>query len=122
MTALGRGKPDQVPVSLSIGPTNASQWIGRSDARAVCQAHQLVGSIPTYGYDGDRICLMGGYDPQVYVSGSLEEIRRETIRCIDEAAAGGGYILDNSDALPPDAEMEDVRAMVQIAGEYGRYG
>jgi len=70
---------------------------------------------------GDRICLMGGYDPQVYLSGSLEEIRRETIRCIDEAAAEGGYILDNSDAVPPDAEMEDVRAMVQIAGEYGRY-
>jgi hypothetical protein len=365
MTALGRGKPDRVPVSLSIGPTNAKKWIGRSDARAVCQAHQLVGSIPTYGYGGspilkprwrpgwgeiiytqaipgtehsvmklrsietplgvltsreridypeyvsgqtvepliktrtdyeiylayvqewlkrvepyespevtaleeemgdagvwvwwithtfyqffwvlrrvedylldfydvpdlmksvleraqeinqrilqafnesrcqvlvtnlagasssivgpaffrewvlpelkwlvagagkgkyigfhltgkmrdvlplmleanphfvlrfessrfkgdtslreakmrygDRICLMGGYDPQVYLSGSLEEIRRETIRCIDEAAAEGGYILDNSDAVPPDAEMEDVRAMVQIAGEYGRY-
>ena len=55
MTALARGKPDRVPVSLSIGPTNAKKWIGRSDARAVCQAHQLVGSIPTYGYGGSPI-------------------------------------------------------------------
>jgi uroporphyrinogen-III decarboxylase len=72
-------------------------------------------------FDGAQICIIGGYDPHIYVSGSLEEIRKEAVRCIDEAAAGGGYILDNTDAVPEGARMEDVRAMAQTAKEYGRY-
>ena len=62
LTALRREQPDEVPVSLSIGPTNAKRWIGRPDWRAVYQAHRLVGSIPTYGYDGrcTRRCQDGG--------------------------------------------------------------
>lgn len=70
---------------------------------------------------GDRVCLMGGYDPHIFALGSLEEMRQEAIRCIDEAAAGGGYILDNTDAVPEDARMEDVRATVQAAKAYGKY-
>lgn len=52
-----------------------------------------------------RKCLTGGSDPQVYLSENMEEIRKETIRCIDEAAAGGGYILDNTDPIPEDAKV-----------------
>ena len=63
----------------------------------------------------------GGYDPHVFTLGSLEEMRQEAFRCIDEAAAGGGYILDNTDAVPEDAKMEDVRATVEAARAYGRY-
>jgi uroporphyrinogen-III decarboxylase len=70
---------------------------------------------------GNRVCLMGGYDPHIFCSGSLEEIKNEAIRCIDEAAVGGGYILDNTDAVPEEARMEDVRAMVETAKAYGRY-
>ena len=35
MAALRGGKPDQVPVSLSIGPSNTRRWLGREDWR-VC--------------------------------------------------------------------------------------
>ena len=50
ITALKRQVPDEVPGSLSIGPTNARRWLGKSDWRAVFQAHQMVGSIPEYGF------------------------------------------------------------------------
>ena len=42
-------------------------------------------------------------------------------RCIDEAGAGGGFILANTDAIPEGAGMEDVKAMVDFAKTYGRY-
>ena len=50
ITALRGQIPDEVPVSLSIGPMNAKRWLGRSDWRAVIEAHQMVGSIPEYGF------------------------------------------------------------------------
>jgi hypothetical protein len=50
IVALKHQIPDELPVSLSIGPTNAKRWLGRSDWRAVFQAHQMVGSIPEYGF------------------------------------------------------------------------
>ena len=70
---------------------------------------------------GDRVCIMGGYDPHIFTQGTREDMREETIRCIDEAAAGGGYILANTDAIPEDAEIEDVKAVVDMAKAYGRY-
>jgi len=70
---------------------------------------------------GDQICIMGGFDPHVYVLGDREDIRLETKRCIDEAASGGGYILANTDHIPEEAEIEDVKFMVDVAKEYGRY-
>ncbi|NIM94003.1 MAG: hypothetical protein GTO18_09880 [Anaerolineales bacterium] len=70
---------------------------------------------------GDQVCLMGGYDPHFYTLGTKEDIRSEAMRCIDEAAEGGGYIFANSDAIPEDARVGDVRLSVEIAEEYGKY-
>jgi hypothetical protein len=70
---------------------------------------------------GDRICLMGGYDPHFFVDHSLDDMCREAERCIDEAAKGGGYILATTDAIPEQARWEDIRTVVQTAKEYGQY-
>jgi uroporphyrinogen decarboxylase len=70
---------------------------------------------------GDRICIMGGYDPHVYVLGDREDIHLETKRCIDEAAAGGGYIYANTDHISEEMKIEDVKFMVDAAKEYGCY-
>jgi uroporphyrinogen-III decarboxylase len=69
----------------------------------------------------DQICLMGGYDPHFYTLGTKEDISAETIRCIREAAEGGGYILAHSDAVPEEARMEDVRFSADLATEFGSY-
>jgi hypothetical protein len=67
---------------------------------------------------GDRVCLMGGYDPHIYTLGTREDMRAETLRCLDEAAAGGGYIFGNSDAIPQEAHWEDVRYSVEVANAH----
>jgi hypothetical protein len=66
---------------------------------------------------GDGVCLVGGFDPHVFVLGTREEMRQEALRCVDEAAQGGGYILDCSDAIPEGSQLEDVRAAVVTAIE-----
>ena len=70
---------------------------------------------------GDRTCIMGGYDPHIFTLGTLDNVRNEAIRCIDEAAAGGGYILANTDCIPEEANLDVVKAMVDTAKAYGRY-
>jgi len=70
---------------------------------------------------GDKVCIMGGYDPHIFVDHSLDEMISEAKRCIDEAAEGGGYILANTDAIPEEARLEDIKEVVQFAKEYGRY-
>lgn len=70
---------------------------------------------------GDKICLMGGYDPHIFVGYSLDEMCTEAKRCIDEAAKDGGFILANTDAIPENANWQDIRQVVQYAQEYGKY-
>jgi hypothetical protein len=53
LTALRGGKPDQVPVSLSIGPSNAKRWLGSDDWGAVLRAHKIIGSIPAQDFGLD---------------------------------------------------------------------
>ena len=70
---------------------------------------------------GEKICLMGNFDCVVLARGSIEEARAEAKRCLDEAMAGGGYILGTADEVPADARYDNLSAMVEVAQEYGRY-
>jgi len=71
---------------------------------------------------GDRVCLMGNFDCVVLARGGVEEARREALRCLKEGAAGGGYVMVTGDEVPADAKWENLRAMVEVAEEFGRYG
>lgn len=71
---------------------------------------------------GDRICVLGNVDCRhVLPYGSPEEVRRDVRRCIDAAAAGGGYILTSSNSIHSYCKPENVRIMVEEARGYGRY-
>ena len=70
---------------------------------------------------GDRVCIMGGYDPHFFTGYSLDEMCAEAKRCVDEAAAGGGYILANTDAIPESAKWEEIRQVVDTAKTYCNY-
>jgi len=71
---------------------------------------------------GDRVCLMGNYNPVVLARGSVEDARREARRCLDAAMEGGGYVMSTSDEVPADAKLENLKAVVQYVAEHGRYG
>jgi len=70
---------------------------------------------------GDRICVMGNYNPVVLVRGTPEEARAEARRCLDAAVAGGGYVVSTSDEVPADAKLDNMEAVVEYVGEHGRY-
>ncbi len=70
---------------------------------------------------GDRVCLMGNFDCVVLARGTADDARREAHRCLDEAMAGGGYILGTADEVPADAKLDNLRAMVDVVRERGVY-
>jgi len=70
---------------------------------------------------GREVCLMGNYDCVTLARGTLEDARRETLRCLDEGMAGGGYVLVTGDEVPADAKMDNLKMMVETAEKHGRY-
>jgi uroporphyrinogen-III decarboxylase len=70
---------------------------------------------------GDRICIMGNFDCNVLAFGDVEDARRETLRCLREGMEGGGYILVTADEVPANAKWENLKAMVEVVEEFGRY-
>lgn len=69
----------------------------------------------------DQISFLGGIDISHAMPGSVEDVREEVIRCIQELAQGGGYILAPSNHLQSDVAPENVVALVQFAHQYGSY-
>ncbi len=70
---------------------------------------------------GDKICLMGNFDCLILARGSIEDARREALRCLREGMEGGGYVLVTGDEVPADAKMDNLKAMVETVEEFGRY-
>ncbi len=68
---------------------------------------------------GDKICIMGNFDCVVLARGTVEQARAEARRCLDEAMAGGGYIMGTADEVPTDTRFDNLKAMVEVATEAG---
>jgi hypothetical protein len=71
---------------------------------------------------GDRICLMGNFDCLVLARGTMEDARREALRCLREGMQGGGYVMVTADEVPADAKLDNLKAMVETVERHGRYG
>jgi hypothetical protein len=70
---------------------------------------------------GDKICLMGNFDCTVLAFGTVEQAREEARRCLREGMEGGGYVMVTADEVPADARWDNLRAMVEVCEEEGRY-
>ncbi|MGQ9730203.1 MAG: uroporphyrinogen decarboxylase family protein [Candidatus Zipacnadales bacterium] len=69
---------------------------------------------------GDKLILFGSLSVRdVLPHGSPDDVRREVERCIDAAAAGGGYFLAPTSTLGPDVPIANIDAMVEHCHEYG---
>jgi uroporphyrinogen decarboxylase len=72
---------------------------------------------------GDRVILMGNLDPtRVLLQGSVGQVRESCQACLDDAAAGGGYILGSGCEVPMQAPAANLQAMVASAKAYRRSG
>ena len=53
--------------------------------------------------------------------GSVKDVRRESLKAIRDAGAGGGFILSTGDQCGRDTPDENIREMVRVAEEFGNY-
>jgi len=71
---------------------------------------------------GDRLVLKGNlHTTRVMLHGSVDDVVTASKRAIDDAAAGGGFVLSTGDQCGRDTPDENIIAMVETARTYGRY-
>ena len=88
----------------------------RSDAPRVA----IVGSGPA-GLFCALDCLASGLNVTLFERASKAEIEAEVRRCIDTAGRRSRFVLSTSCELPPRANPDCVKWMMDCAREYGRY-
>jgi len=71
---------------------------------------------------GWRLALMGNlHTTDVMLRGSVEDVRRESLKAIRDAGEGGGFILSTGDQCGRDTPDENIREMVRVGEEFGAY-
>jgi len=71
---------------------------------------------------GNMLSLMGNlHTTDVMLRGTPDDVARASRQAIDDAAAGGGFILSTGDQCGRDTPDENIRTMVEVARTYGRY-
>jgi len=71
---------------------------------------------------GGQIALMGNlHTTNVMLFGSPDDVEAAAKSAIDAAAASGGFILSTGDQCGRDTPDENIRRMIEVARNYGRY-
>ena len=71
---------------------------------------------------GGSVALVGGLDPvYTFDLGTPQKVREAVRQAIADAGAGGGYILQESEALAPETPTASILAAVAAAKEFGCY-
>ena len=64
----------------------------------------------------------GGVDTQyVLPRGTVQEVRDEVKKRIDQFAQGGGFVFNTVHNIQPDVPPENIMAMWEALQEYGKY-
>ncbi len=71
---------------------------------------------------GSRIALMGNlHTTDIMLLGSTAEVEHAAKKAIDDAGAGGGFILSTGDQCGRDTPEENIFTLVEVCKTYGRY-
>jgi uroporphyrinogen decarboxylase len=71
---------------------------------------------------GDRLVLKGNlHTTEVMFRGSRDDVIRASRQAIEDAAAGGNFILSTGDQCGRDTPDENIKAMIEAVEEFGRY-
>jgi uroporphyrinogen decarboxylase len=74
------------------------------------------------GRYGGRIALMGNLQTTtVMLKGGVEDVERAAKKAIDDAEAGGGFLLSTGDQCGRDTPEENIFKLVDVAKTYGKY-
>ena len=71
---------------------------------------------------GSRICLMGNlHTTDVMLNGTPAEVEAAAKKAIDDAGAGGGFILSTGDQCGRDTPDVNIFKLIEVARTYGKY-
>ena len=65
--------------------------------------------------------MSGGIPNDLLTYATPDQVRDRCKAIIDGVAKDGGYIMDAGAIIQQDAEIENVKAMIDFTLEYGRY-
>jgi len=57
---------------------------------------------------------------EVMLRGTADDVERAAKKCVDDAAAGGGFILSTGDQCGRDTPVENIWKLVEVCKTYGR--
>jgi uroporphyrinogen-III decarboxylase len=69
---------------------------------------------------GKDCCIWGNLSTSLLVTGTAEQVKKRCRELIEDCAPGGGYIL-TAGAFADEMKLENLKAMVQTAREFGVY-
>ena len=71
---------------------------------------------------GGKLCLVGNVDScDTLAFGTLEDVERQTLECLEYGARGGGYVLASDHSLSEGVNTDNVLKMCEIREKYGTY-
>ena len=71
---------------------------------------------------GDKVCLWGNIDcGNLLTFGSVNEVEEAVKNCIENASAGGGFVLSSSNSIHSSVKPENYEAMLKYGRQYGAY-
>lgn len=70
---------------------------------------------------GNHLCFHGDVHPDMLFSREPEEVDAYCKRLIEEVGKDGGLIVGSGCEVPPNAKIENVRAMINSVRKYGYY-
>jgi hypothetical protein len=66
----------------------------------------------------DHVCLMGDVPASLLVAGTTKEVETYVKRLVEEVGEGGGFILGTGCSMPPNAQFENVKMMIDTCKSY----
>lgn len=71
---------------------------------------------------GSKLALMGNlHTTNVMLKGSVQDVRKESLKAIRDAGVGGGFVLSTGDQCGRDTPDENIFEMVKVCKEFGTY-
>ncbi|MBM3701364.1 MAG: hypothetical protein FJW68_10745 [Actinobacteria bacterium] len=68
------------------------------------------------------LCPIGNIDnKEILVNGSVDDVKKEALRCLREGSENGGYIISSDHSLHDDMPVENVIAYTETVKKFGKY-
>jgi uroporphyrinogen-III decarboxylase len=109
VTLFAEGSYETRLDSVNEFPKGAVQWL--FDRTDMGKAKKAL---------GDKCCIAGNVPTSLMATGTPKQVKEYCKKLIETCAPGGGYILACGAAID-NGKVENVRAMIDSAKEYGVY-